>query len=301
MKRKTKTKQTHKIVVTQVYNMLSSKTSHLHVDEDTRFATPVRVDDPEEVPAALVEYDDEEMRNNLFEQFLDDSKELLDRLRVDSRVTELREPRGFSPDDFYLEAIEGLSEDTEFVLNCSTLAVDEAGDAEEYVEGLESCFNSYRDAALSELDASSGPDSHENNAETLYDMAKSAAEEAASVIDEALEGLEQYTEPESVASETEEYIDAWSQIEESAEHIDGKNSENLTELAEAFKQESKEIYTETMDKAEDDLETFETMLDAAGYGEGTEFWQEVEAYSERAEHVAGVVGAPEEFSYEASA
>ena len=277
--------------------MLSSKTSHLHVDEDTRFATPVRVDDPEEVPAALVEYDDEEMRNNLFEQFLDDSKELLDRLRVDSRVTELREPRGFSPDDSY----QGLSEDTESVLNCSTLAVDEAGGAEKYVEELESCFNSYRDAALSELDASSGSDSHENNAETLYDMAKSAAEEAASVIDEALEGLEQYTEPESVASETEEYIDAWSQIEESAEHIDGKNSENLTELAEAFKQESKEIYTETMGKAEEDLETFETMLDAAGYGEGTEFWQEVEAYSERAEDVAGVVGAPEEFSYEASA
>lgn len=187
------------------------------------------------------------------------------------------------------------------MLNCGTQAVEGAGDAEEYVEGLESCFNSYRDAALSELDASSGSDLHEENAEDLYTMAKSAAEEAASVIDEALKGFEQYSEPESVVSETEEYIDAWSQIEESAEHIDGKSGEKLTELAETFKKESREIYTETMEKAEDDLETFKTMLDAAGYGEGTEFWQEVEAYSERAEDIAGVVGAPEEFSYEASA
>jgi hypothetical protein len=207
------------------------ETSHLYVDGEKEFATPVPINRPQEVAAALVEYDDEEMKNGVFQEFLDESEQAVDSLAVEGKVTAFDGVRSFSPDSFSQRDIPNLSKETVPI----ELGPAKSDKADEYLGELRSSFETYRDAAYSEhqqrekekdkviewcdideemlhgtvIDEVAEKDievwnpaedaqevwektrKRHDNAKNLYKAAKSAAAEAADVIDEVVEGIEQ--------------------------------------------------------------------------------------------------------------
>lgn len=328
--------------------MQTPKTSHLASREEADFATPIEVDEPRDLPRALIEYDSEERKRSLFDTFLRETKSLVKKLGVESRATAFQEGRHLTWGND-LDLMEAPREAGS--INKDSCSIEETEKADEYLDQLESSFSTYKDIAESSLKAreklknrvecervetengvewdyepdleflhegeivSSSLDNlcmREGRAEDLWkdvksehsygkralERADSAAEEAASVIDEALEGFKQrYPEASYAASEIEEYTEAWEQIGRNNESIDlpGIGNDELGNLASKFLDKAKSTYKNTIRRYEKDIEALRNAVDASGYKEGTEFWQEVEKRSEHIDYLEELVGTQEEF------